>query len=198
MLTTGHYRSTGQAKPSCGCQSPHFHCHSSISSVGTRKSGHGGISGDEMESTTWCPDQQCSVWCCDYLPITESNDGTSRTIIQPSACKMIALNSHHGEHLVCMVTQTSVSSWAYQGPLLPFHHCYSSIDVTLSSFGSDEGLCFMTQKKWDNQLTPVILPLIFMYHNANTYDAATNTLAPWRLGYNISLEATFCKVRVFS
>lgn len=62
-----------------------------------------------------------------YLQTTVSKDGASTTTIQPFAGKMTVLNSsRYRQHLLCVVTRTSVHLQAHEILLPLFHYCYSS------------------------------------------------------------------------
>ena len=110
-----------------------------------------------------------------FLPNIENHDETSRTTIQPSAGKMIVLNSsHYEEHLVYIEIKTTILSvtlsvilWNASVSILLL---YSRTDVISKRFSSDPRLNFMIKKKWSYQLTPVIFSAIFMHHHEKSDD----------------------------
>lgn len=65
-----------------------------------------------------------------YLPTIGNNDETSRTIIQPSAGKMIVLNSsHHGEHLIYIAIKTTVLSAIHA--FMKCLYCHSIVVISV-------------------------------------------------------------------
>ena len=82
----------------------------------------------------------------------ENHDETSRTTIQPSAGKMIVLNSsHYEEHLVYIEIKTTILSvtlsvilWNASVSILLL---YSRTDVISKRFSSDPRLNFMIKRK---------------------------------------------------
>ena len=135
----------------------------------------------------------------------ENHDETSRTTIQPSAGNMIVWNSsHYEEHLVYIEIKTTillvtlfVILWnASISSLL----LYSRTDVISRRFSSDPKLNFMTKEKKSEVISWHLW--FFMLFSCiimrNQMTSQNNILNYWRPNYSITLEATSCKVRVFS
>ena len=107
----------------------------------------------------------------------ENHDETSRTTIQPSAGKMIVLNSsHYEEHLVYIEIKTTILSvtlseilWnAFYSITIFQNWCYfKKIFFWPKTEFYDQK---KKKKKWSYQLTPVIFPVIFMYHHEKSDD----------------------------
>ena len=136
----------------------------------------------------------------------ENHDETSRTTIQPSAGKIIVLNSsHYEEHLVYIEIKTTVLSvtlsvilWNASISILLLH---SRTDVVSRRFSSDPRLSFMTKKKKKSEVISwhlwyfLLFSCIIMKIQMTSQN---NILNYWRPSYSISLEATPWKVRVLS
>lgn len=134
----------------------------------------------------------------------ENHDETSRTTIQPSAGKMIVLNSsHYEEHLVYIEIKTTILSvtlsvilWNASVSILLL---YSRTDVISKRFSSDPRLNFMIKKKSEVISWHLWYFLLFScIIMKNQMTSQNNILNYWRPSYSISLEGTPWKVRVFS
>ena len=136
----------------------------------------------------------------------ENHDETSRTTIQPSAGKMIVLNSsHYEEHLVYIEIKTTILSvtlseilWnAFYSITIFQNWCYFK---KIFFWPKTE---FYDQKKKKKKSEVISWRLwYFLLFSCiimkNQMTSQNNILNYWRPSYSISLEGTPWKVRVFS
>ena len=95
-----------------------------------------------------------------YLPTIGNSNETSRTTVQPASCSVIVLNTpHHRQHLVYSIAVKTTVLAAYG--LRKWLYCYSIIVIPYWCYS----------KQW----TPVMFPVIFLYHHAKPGDSTEHT-----------------------